>query len=105
MGRGNAGGRLRTGPLRSVGKGSGSRPAGGDLLPRFCLHGASWSLLPIIDPCSQIATDASFDFHQRQRDDEISKTQNILMFHGGERGNGLSPALKQHGCTFPTFSN
>lgn len=82
-----AGGRLRTGPLRSAGKGSGSRPAGGYLLPQFCLHGASWSLPPIIDPCGQIATDASSDFHQRQRDDEISKTQNLSRLHGGERAN------------------
>lgn len=104
-GRGNAGGRLRTGPLRSAGKGSGCGPAGGCLLPQSCLRGAPWSLLPIIDPHGQIATDAWFDFHQRRTDDEISESQNILMLHGGERVNRLSTTLKQRGCVFTAFSN
>lgn len=89
--------RLRTGPRRSAGRGSGSGPAWGYLLPQLCLHGASWSLPPIIDPFGQIATDASFDFDQRQPDDEISKSPNILMLHGGERVNRLAATLKQRG--------
>lgn len=95
--RGNAGRRLRTGPLRSAGRGSGSRPARGSLLPQLCLRGASWSLPPIIDHFGQNATDASFDFDQRQRDDEISKTPNILRLHGAECANRRAATLKQHG--------